>query len=108
MTNDRSSKSKFILFLKRKHFIEDKDVPTLLRDIKRFVSVVQTIYSEPQAQISIKEDLRNGKKLKTRVFTTNLDELKKVNRAPNEPITIKTIRELHQKITNSLRKENGK
>ncbi len=56
--------------MKRDPSLKEKDTPSLLNDFKRFVTVVQKIYTEPQAQITIK----NGK----RIINTDLEEFRKV------------------------------
>jgi hypothetical protein len=85
--------------LKRDPNIGEKELSILLRDIKRFASIVQKIYTEPQAQIKYKEVVKNGKKVKNRYIETNIEELGKLNRGTNEPITVKTFREFTQIIT---------
>lgn len=100
MTDITPAKKKLIIFLKKQHpEIEDKNIPLLLNNIRRFVAVVHKIYTEPQARIYFKVFKDNdGKKITKRVMDTNIEELKKIKREPNEPITVKTFRELTEKI----------
>lgn len=82
--NDTPAKKQIITYLKRRcPEIEDKSIPSLLNDIRRFVTVVQKIYTEPQAQIRYKEKKVRGKIEKYRVFDTDYEELLKV-RGKNE------------------------
>jgi hypothetical protein len=82
--NDTPAKKKLITYLKQQHpNVEDNDIPPLLSDIKRFVTVVQKIYTEPQAQIKFKEKKVNGKIVKYKVVETDIEEFGKV-RGKNE------------------------
>lgn len=80
MTNDSTpATTKLKAYLKKQHpEVEDKDIPHLLSDIRRFVTVVQKIYTEPQAQIKYKEKKVNGKIVKYRVVETDIEEFGKV------------------------------
>lgn len=94
---------------KRKMKIDKDEVIPILDSIRRFVMVVHKIYTEPQATIFYKEFKEDGKKIKKRVITTTLEEIDKVKTDPNEPITIKTIRDTYQQITKSKYKpKDGK
>ena len=76
---DSPIKRKFAFYLKKRFpNLKDKDLPYILSDIQRFVKVVQKIYTEPQAQVSYKDIVVNGKKVKQRIFTTDLKEVMKV------------------------------
>jgi hypothetical protein len=102
---DTTAKNKLVSYIKKRHpNIDNQDIPRLLNDVRRFVTVVQKIYIEPQAKILIKEVNKNGKKEKTRFINTNIEELKKIKRPPGEPITVNTIREMYQKITGNKSK----
>ncbi|QQG44417.1 MAG: hypothetical protein HYW86_00675 [Candidatus Roizmanbacteria bacterium] len=71
MENTSKAQKNFIShLLKRDPKLGDKDIPPLLSSFKRFVKVVQRIYTEPQAQITIKN--------KQRIITTDLEEFRKV------------------------------
>ena len=71
MDKQTPTQKKFVAHLiKRDPSLKDKDIPSLLNNFKRFVTVVKKIYTEPQAQITIK----NGK----RIISTDLEELRKV------------------------------
>jgi hypothetical protein len=69
--------------MKRDPSLKEKDTPFLLNDFKRFVTVVQKIYTEPQAQITIKNDKR--------IINTDLEELRKVITKGKGPQSFKTI-----------------
>lgn len=108
MTNETTAKKKLISHLKKHHpNVADSDVPFLLNDIKRFVSVIHKIYTEPQARISLKEVNENGKKVKKRFIDTNIEELLKVKRDAGEAITSKTFRELTEQVLGVKYKKNG-
>lgn len=71
MDNTSKAQKKFGTHLmKRDPKLSEKDIPPLLNSFKRFVKVVQKIYTEPQAQITIKN--------KQRIITTDLEEFRKV------------------------------
>ncbi len=108
MNNDTPAKRKLLSYLKKHHpSIVDSEIPLLLHNIERFVLVIQKIYTEPQAKISFKEVKENGIKIKKRFIETNIEELKKVKRKPNEPITSKTIREFTEKVSKVKYKNHG-
>lgn len=58
--------------------VKKKDIPILLNDIKRFVSVVHKIYTEPQAKVNYRDKKVNGKNVKNRIFNTTMKEVMKV------------------------------
>ena len=64
--------------LKRDPKLTDRELGLLMNNIRRFVTVVQKIYTEPQAKIQIFERKIGNKKYKQRVISTDLNELKKV------------------------------
>lgn len=108
MKKSTPTKTKLVAYLKKKYpNIKDEELPLLLKDIQRFVVIVQKIYNEPQAKISIKEVEENGKKVKKRFIDTNIEELLKIKRNTNEPITVKTIRELTEKVLKVKYKKHG-
>ena len=86
--------------LKRNPSLTEKDIPPLLSSFKRFVTVVQKIYTEPQAQITIKEVKENGKSIRKRVITTDLEELQKITRKSKGPKSFKdTFGTLNKAVT---------
>lgn len=102
------AKKKLISYIKTYHTeVKDSDLPLLLNNIQRFVSVIHKIYTEPQAKISFKEVKENGIKVKKRFVETNIEELMKVKRDAGEPITTKTIRELTEKVLGVKYKKHG-
>ena len=79
MSSISKAQQKFVAFLKKKDpNLTDKDVYSLLDGFKRFVKVVHKIYTEPQAQFTIKERKIGGKTIKNKVITADFAELKKV------------------------------
>ena len=56
--------------MKRNPDLSEKELGSLLGSIRRFVTVVQKIYTEPQAQIKIID--------KKRIIDTDLEEFRKV------------------------------
>jgi hypothetical protein len=79
MTNKSRAQNKFEAYLMRwDHNLSEKDIPSLLNSFKRFVKVVQKLYTEPQAQITIKDFKENGKVVRKRIITTDLIEFRKV------------------------------
>lgn len=108
MTDDSTAKNKLITFLKKRHpELKDEELPLLLKDIRRFVTVVQKIYNEPQAKISVKEIKENGQKIKKRVVDTTIEELAKLVRGTGKPITEETFRELTEKVLHIKSKKHG-
>jgi hypothetical protein len=104
-TDDTRAKSKLITYLKKQYpELEDKDIPQVLDGIRRFATVINKIFSEPQARISLHMVTENGEKIKKRMLDTDLEELIKIKRAPDEPITVDTFRQLHKKLTEKLKK----
>lgn len=100
MDDNSPAKKKLIKYLlKRNPNLEETEIASQLNSIKRFVKVVQKIYTEPQAKIYFKEFEENEKKVKKRIIETTPDELSKLNRGTDKPITIETIRELTRKVT---------
>jgi hypothetical protein len=79
MDKQTSAQKKFISHLmKRDPKLSEKDIPPLLNSFKRFVKVVQKLYTEPQAQITIKDFKENGKVIRKRIISTDLEEFRKV------------------------------
>ena len=66
--------------------------------IKRFVVVVQKIYTEPQAQIKYEEIIDNGVKTKRKIIETDIKELGKVIRGKAMPLTT-AFKEFNEKVT---------
>ncbi len=63
MSSVSKAQQKFVAFLKKKDpNLTDKDVYSLLDGFKRFVKVVHKIYTEPQAQFTIKERKTEAKR----------------------------------------------
>ena len=80
---------------KRDPSLSEKDIPSLLNDIGRFVKLAQRIYNEPQARVSY-QDRKSGKKIyKDRVFTTTIEELEKVKGARSDSL-LYLMREFHK------------
>ena len=79
MDNTSKAQNKFATHLmKRDPKLDEKDIPPLLSSFRRFVKVVQRIYTEPQAQITIKDFKENGKIVRKRIISTDLEEFRKV------------------------------
>lgn len=79
MNNQSPAQKKFISKLvKRDPSLNEKDIPSVLSSFKRLVKVVQKIYTEPQAQITIKDFKENGKVVRKRIISTDLEEFRKV------------------------------
>ena len=99
MDNKSSAQKKLISYLKKRRFgVEAEDIPSLLNDIRRFVVLVQKIYTEPQAQVTIRDRHVNGKIIKDQIFNTTPEELEKVRENPSDT-TIELIRKAHKKVT---------
>lgn len=92
---------------KRDPNLTEKELSTLLNGIRRFVVVVQKIYTQPQAQTKYKEVVENGIKTKNRIIETDKEELSKVTRGRGKPI-IETFREFNERITGDKYKIHGK
>lgn len=79
MDKQTPAQKRFVSHLmKRDPKLSEKDIPLLLNSFKRFVKVVQKLYTEPQAQITIKDFKENGKVIRKRIISTDLEEFKKV------------------------------
>ncbi|MBU1117557.1 hypothetical protein KKD37_01180 [Patescibacteria group bacterium] len=93
MNNQSPAQNKFIShLLKRDPKLGEKDIPPLVNSFKRFVKVVQKIYTEPQAQIIIKN--------KKRIITTDIKEFKKVFDKDNpKQDLLDTFRKFHKSVT---------
>lgn len=86
--------------LKRDPKLTEKELSSLLSSIKRFVKVVQKIYTEPQAQITIKDFKENGKVVRKRIINTDLEEFKKVfDRNKQKQDLAETFRKFHKSVT---------
>ena len=101
MNNQSPAQKKFISFLlKRDPSLKEKDIPTVLNGFKRFVKVVQRIYTEPQAQITIKDFKENGKLVRKRIISTDLEEFRKVITKGKGPQSFsKTFDKLNKAVT---------
>ena len=64
--------------LKRDSSLNEKTIIPVLNSIKRFVTLVQRIYTQPQAQISYKVRKVGNKTEKIRLIKTDYTELMKV------------------------------
>jgi len=103
MDNPTTAQKKFVSYLKKRDpSVTDKDIPHLLSSFKRFVKVVQKIYTEPQAQVTIKDFKENGKNVRKKVFTTDIKELKKVFDKKEGP---HDLLEVMRKLDKSLNKD---
>lgn len=101
MDNSSKAQKKFATHLmKRDPKLSEKDIPPLLNSFKRFVKVVQKIYTEPQAQITIKDFKVKGKVVRKRIISTDLEEFKKVfdKDKPRQDL-IETFRKFHKSVT---------
>lgn len=99
MASDTPAKKKLINhLLKRNPNLTEKELNSLVISIKRFVRVVQKIYTEPQAQVTIRDRNVNGKIVKDQIYNTTLEELEKVREKPSETF-IELIRKTHKKVT---------
>lgn len=79
MDSDTPAKRRLLSSIKQKFpNISDDELPDILNGVKRFVTVVQKIYTEPQAHIKIIEKKIGKKKIKKRVIESDLVEFKKV------------------------------
>lgn len=76
--SNTSSKDKLTAYLKERSKVTDKEIPPLLKEIRRFVAVVHKIYTEPQYQTRIKEKKVDGKIVKYTVIDTDLEEFAKI------------------------------
>lgn len=74
----RAQKKLIAHLLKRDPSLNEKTVVPVLNSIRRFVTVVHKIYTEPQAQISYKVRKVGNKTEKIRLIKTDLPELLKV------------------------------
>jgi len=101
MDNSSKAQKKFATHLmKRDPKLSEKDIPPLLNSFKRFVKVVQKIYTEPQAQIIIKDFKENGKIVRKRIINTDLEEFKKVfDKGKPRQDLIETFRKFHKSVT---------
>lgn len=101
--NDKqtSAQKKLISFLrKRDSHLNETDILQLLSGIKRFVNVVQKIYTEPQATITIKDKKEGNKTVHQRIISADLEEFKKVfdkNKTEQEAFTV--MRKFHKSVT---------
>jgi hypothetical protein len=93
MDNSSKAQKKFVTHLiKRDPKLSETDIPPLLNSFKRFVKVVQKLYTEPQAQITIKN--------KQRIITTDLEEFRKVITKGEGPQSFsKTFDKLNKAVT---------
>lgn len=99
--HDSPIKRKFISYLKKRFpNVKDKDLPFLLNDIQRFVKVVQKIYTEPQASISIQEKKIGKKTVKTKIYSTDMAEVKKVfDKTKSKQDILETMRKFHESVS---------
>lgn len=109
MENDSPAKKRLKKYLlKRNPSLSEQGLSSLLHDIRRFVSTVQKIYTEPQAHIFFKESKVNGKKIKDRIIETDIEEVGKLIKGTNGPITVDTFREFTKQILEKTSKKHGK
>lgn len=93
-----AQKKLFTYLLKRNPNLSQKEIPSVLNSIKRFVNLARKIYTEPQAQVTY-EDRKIGTKIqKTRIFNTDIKELSKVMDTKAEPIE-EVFRKFHKSVT---------
>lgn len=99
MVRNTPAQRKIISFLKKRNpNLQEKELIQLLDSIKRFVKLTQRIYTEPQAQVTIRDRNENGKIIKDQIFNTTPEELEKVRENPSETM-IDLIRKTHKKVT---------
>lgn len=109
MENDSPAKKRLKKYLlKRNPNLSEKELSSLLHDIRRFVSVVQKIYSEPQAHIYFKETKVNGQKIKNKIIETDIEEVGKLVKKTGGHITENTFREFTKQILEKTSKKHGK
>lgn len=99
-TNSLAKKKLVKHLLKRDPNLTEKDIPLQLNSIKRFVMVIQRLYTEPQAKITIKDFKKNGEMFHKKVISTDLEEFKKVfdKDKPRQGL-IETFRKFHKSVT---------
>ena len=100
MKKKTPAQKKLTTYLKKQYpDLKEKNIPEVLSGIKRFVNVVRKIYTEPQAQISIKELKINGVKQKKRIITTAIKEVVKViDKTENKHDLKETLDKFHKKV----------
>lgn len=99
MINNTPAQKKLISYLKKRDpSLTDKEIPTLLNSIKRFVNLTRKIYTEPQARVTYKDRKVGGKIKKDRIFNTDLNELSKVMGKKPEPIN-NVMQKFHKAVT---------
>lgn len=99
MVGDTPAQKKIISFLKKRDpNLQEKELVQMLDSIKRFVKLTQRIYTEPQAQVTIRDRIENGKIIKDQIFNTSPEELEKVRENPSETM-LELIRKTHKKVT---------
>lgn len=100
--NDFSvAKKKFASYLKKRNpQLTDTDIAAVLGDMARFVKVVQKIYTEPQAQFSIKEKKVGNKIVKQKIVTSDYEQLLKVrDKSKKRESLIELIKKFNKSVT---------
>ena len=98
---DTEAKTKLIKHLKKRNpQLSEQDLSLVLESFRRFVLVMQKIYSEPQAQVIYKQI----KKKDYRIINTDLEELSKVldHKKNSEP-----IRDVFEKLRKAVTKDKS-
>lgn len=83
-----SSRQRLISHLKKRDpKLTDDDASQVVSSLKRFVILVQKLYTQPQAELLYKDRKVDGKKIRVLTINTNIDELAKVTNGPT-PIQV--------------------
>jgi len=100
-TQKSPAKNRVSSYLRKRYpQIKENDFSTLLSDIERFVRVVQKIYTEPQAQITIRDYEEKGKIVHKKVHSASFEELQKVfDKDKKEQNLIDSMRTFHKSVT---------
>ncbi len=101
MNADTPARKKFVAhLLKQDPKLSEKETSFLLNSFKRFVKVVQRLYTEPQAQIIIKDQKVGDKIVRQRIITSDFEELQKVfDKSKPVQDLAESMRKLHKSIT---------
>lgn len=92
---------KFISYLKKRDpKMSDEETLEVLSGLTRFVKVVQKIYTEPQAQFSIKEKKVGNKTIKQQIITSDYEQLLKVrDKSKKKESLIGLIKKFNKAVT---------
>ena len=99
MADTTPAQRKLITYLKKREpKLSEKDIQSLLGDFKRFVNLTWKIYKEPQARVSYRDKVVEGKVVKDRIFTTNMEEISKVMEGKVQPFE-EVMRKFHKSVS---------